>query len=135
MISWRLWKSAKHSSRCDGPCLSESLIIFVESAALILAYDAVLLVFYAIHWPLFLPVMDCTAEISAIAYMMINVRVTLGVARQGTMTPSDASRWAVATNPASTTLTRQTVSFAHEDTINPLELPKMVRLAPTESRA
>ena len=98
------------------------------------AYDAVLLVFYAIHWQLFLPVMDCTAEISAIAYMLINVRVTLGVARQGTMTPSDASRWAVATNPASTTLTRQTVSFAQEDTTNPPDSPKVIRLAQTESR-
>ncbi|KAI5889457.1 uncharacterized protein SCHCODRAFT_02509949 [Schizophyllum commune H4-8] len=134
MISWRLWKSAKHSTRCDGPCLSESLVIFVESAALVLVYDAILMVFYAMHWPLFLPVMDCTAEISGIAYMLINVRVTLGVARQGTLTPTDASRWAVATNPASTTLTRQTVSFAHEDTTDPLELPKVARLTPTGSR-
>ncbi|KAL1677306.1 hypothetical protein EV122DRAFT_214560 [Schizophyllum commune] len=83
MIAWRIWQAGSCTKRFGGPRISESLVIFVESAGLYLTYDVVLLSLYIGRHPACMVVLDLGAEIAAMAYMLISVRVSLGIARAG----------------------------------------------------
>ncbi|TRM69949.1 hypothetical protein BD626DRAFT_475844 [Schizophyllum amplum] len=100
MISWRIWKAGCGVVRFDGPRLTESLIILIESAGIYLTYDIASLILYLLQDDVFLLVVDCTPAVAAITYMLINVRVSLGIARQGVPTRPSGLDWAVASNPA-----------------------------------
>ncbi|KAL1748825.1 hypothetical protein HDZ31DRAFT_60000 [Schizophyllum fasciatum] len=84
MISWQIWRAGRWAARVGGPCLSESFVIFIESAATYLTLVTVMLATYVRSHPTFALLLDCVAEVAAITYMLIHVRVSLGIAREGT---------------------------------------------------
>ncbi|KAL1731744.1 hypothetical protein EV714DRAFT_271308 [Schizophyllum commune] len=100
MITWRIWHAGKISKRVGGTSFSTSLVILVESAGAYLAYMIVLLVLYTARKPAFFIFIDCNVVFSALAYMLINVRVALGIAHQQAPTQSSALQWATASQPA-----------------------------------
>ena len=64
------------------------------------AYMIALLVLYTARKPAFFIFIDCNVVFSALAYMLINVRVALGIAHQQAPTQSSALQWATASQPA-----------------------------------
>lgn len=107
MIAWRIWAVGRRSANSN---LSESFVIFIESAAFYVAYLIASLVAYAIRLPSYIVLMDCHAVVAGLAYTLINVRVALGVARDGSLTRVSVSEWAVASHPVND-VTRHTVDL------------------------
>ncbi|KAL1748845.1 hypothetical protein HDZ31DRAFT_4239, partial [Schizophyllum fasciatum] len=112
MIAWRIWKCAHCGLRLSSPWLSESLIIFTESAGALLAFALVSFIAYTLHQPVFVLFMDNTPVAAASGYVLINVRVSLGIAREGATSKASALEWAVAPNPATESPTQETFGFA-----------------------
>ncbi|KAL1752629.1 hypothetical protein FB107DRAFT_177726, partial [Schizophyllum commune] len=105
MITWRIWHAGKISKHVGGASFSTSLVILVESAGAYLAYMIVLLVLYTARKPAFFIFIDCNVVFSALAYMLINVRVALGIAHQQAPTQSSALQWVAASQPADAVVT------------------------------
>lgn len=111
MISWRIWAAGRCLGRVGGADLSRSFAIFIESAGLYLTYLIISLVIYLLHHPVYFLLTDCNVVFSAIAYVMMNVRVALGVTREGAPSRPSALEWAIAsspTTPSSALLTSST---------------------------
>ncbi|KAL1679680.1 hypothetical protein EV122DRAFT_277064 [Schizophyllum commune] len=94
MIAWRIWKAGRCVARYGGPSLSESFIIFIESAGLYLLFVVITLVIYLSGSPVLFLCVDCNTAFAGLAYMFINVRVALGIAHQGVPTEPSGMNFA-----------------------------------------
>ncbi|KAI4528557.1 hypothetical protein K525DRAFT_288978 [Schizophyllum commune Loenen D] len=107
MISCRIWRSSQAGVRMGGPKLSDTLVIFIESSGASLACGGAALIAYALHEPVCLLFIDNVPVVAATAYVLISVRVSLGIAREGISARRSALEWAVA-YPTSDSSTEQT---------------------------
>ncbi|KAI5889456.1 uncharacterized protein SCHCODRAFT_02634579 [Schizophyllum commune H4-8] len=116
MISWRIWKSFHAGVGSGGPKLTDSLVIFIESSGASLACGVAALSAYALHELVCLLLIDIFPVVAATAYVLISVRVSLGIAREGISAPRSALEWAVA-YPTSDSTTEQTAEQLDDKTV------------------
>ncbi|KAL1752625.1 hypothetical protein FB107DRAFT_277479 [Schizophyllum commune] len=94
LISWRIWRAGRCAVRYGGPSLSQSFVIFIESAGFHLLFSVAAVVVYLVGSPVIFSLVDLATVIAGLAYMFINVRVALGIAHQGVPTEPSGMNFA-----------------------------------------
>ncbi|EED80156.1 predicted protein [Postia placenta Mad-698-R] len=90
-ISWKVWRTTVRTKSYGGGNILGALAIIVESAFISTAWNLVFLITYQTHNNVQFTAIDLWSSISGIAFMLINLRVSLGWAQQAILSSHSAS--------------------------------------------
>lgn len=90
-ISWKVWRTTVRTKGYGGGNILGALAIIVESAFISTAWNLVFLITYQTHNNVQFTAIDLWSSISGIAFMLINLRVSLGWAQQAILSSHSAS--------------------------------------------
>jgi len=82
LIAWRVWRASRMTGSYGGGNLMRVLATIVESASVYTAYVVAFFIAYELTSNIQYTLVDTLCQIAGIAFMMINVRVSLGWAQQ-----------------------------------------------------